>query len=73
MLKIHRYNNNNNNTLTNPMEPSPSWKANSCLGSQEIVIIYWNPKFHYRVYKSTTLDPSPEADKSSSHPTTIFP
>jgi hypothetical protein len=38
--------------LTLSMEQSPSWEANRFLASQEIPRIFWNPKFHYRVYKS---------------------
>jgi hypothetical protein len=34
------------------MEQSPSRKANRFSASQEISRILWNPKVHYRVYKS---------------------
>jgi len=33
------------------MEQSPSWEANRFSTSQEIPLILWNPKFHYRVHK----------------------
>jgi len=33
--------------LTNPMEQSPSWEANSFLVIQEIPRILWQPKFNY--------------------------
>jgi hypothetical protein len=32
-------------------EQSPSWEANQFSASQEIPIILWNPKLHYRIYK----------------------
>ena len=34
------------------MEQSQSWEANRFCASQEIPHIVWNPKVHYRVYKS---------------------
>ena len=37
----------NNNIITNIMEQSPSWKANSFLASQEISHILRNPKVLY--------------------------
>jgi hypothetical protein len=33
-------------TLTNSVEQSPSWEANSSAASQEISRIIWNPKVH---------------------------
>jgi len=35
------------------MVQSPSWEANSSSANQEIPRILWNPKFRYRVHKST--------------------
>jgi hypothetical protein len=34
------------------MEQSPSREANRFSGSQQISRVLWNPKVHYRVYKS---------------------
>ena len=34
------------------MEQSPSWEANQFSASHEIPSILWNPKVHYRFYKS---------------------
>jgi hypothetical protein len=42
----------NNNTLTNFMEPSPSWEAISHSVTQEWPNTLWNPTLHYRVHKS---------------------
>jgi len=44
------------NLLTNFMEQSPTWEAHSLSRSQEIPpppLPVWNPKFHYRVHKSS--------------------
>jgi len=45
--------------LTNSMEHSPSWEANSHSISQEIPYLLWNPKIHYQVNKSLLLVPIP--------------
>ena len=37
--------------LTYSMVQSPSWEANWFAAGQEIPLILWNPKVHYRTHK----------------------
>jgi hypothetical protein len=39
------------------MEQGPSGETDSSLGNQEIPLVLWNPKVHYRVHNSPSPDP----------------
>jgi hypothetical protein len=41
--------------ITNSMEQSPSWKANSHSAGQEISRLSWNPKARYNIYNSLSV------------------
>jgi hypothetical protein len=53
-LKLRRFWRNSQypNALNKSMQHSPSCEANRCSASQEIPSTVWNPKVHYRAYKS---------------------
>jgi len=39
------------------MQQSPSWEANSCSASQEVIHLLWNPRIHYCVHTSLPMVP----------------
>jgi hypothetical protein len=45
--------------LINSMKPSPSWEPSSRSTGQGIPYLLWDSKIHYRVHKSTLLEPIP--------------
>ena len=51
--------------LTNSMQHSHSWEANSSSASQEIIGILRTPKIRYRIHKGPAICPYPEPDQSN--------
>ena len=61
------------NLLTNSMEHSPSWEADSSSTNQEISLILLNFKLHYPLHKSLPLPPVvSHINPFHAHPTHLF-
>jgi hypothetical protein len=54
----------NKGQLTNSVELRPSSETPSLSDTQEFPI-FWNPKVHYPVHKTSILVPNPELDQFS--------
>jgi hypothetical protein len=56
--------------LSNGVEQSPFWEADSSWAIKEIPRIVWNPKVRYRIHNSLPLFPMLKQIKSA-HATTL--
>jgi hypothetical protein len=58
--------------VTNSMEQSHSWEANSHSAVQKIPSLLWNQKVHLLCSQKHTTEAYPEPDESSPHPHVLF-